>query len=94
MSNCLKIIKSECMLIMHFSAVGMCFDFLLKTITPNLLQFYFYSLKQWWFSSVNQDNMDIESGVIGPMTYSYIKIYIKIICWYATYRLIIIFSSI
>ncbi len=49
--------------------VGTCFDFFLKKITPNLLKFYFYSLKQWWFSSVNQDNMAIESCVIGHVTY-------------------------
>ncbi len=57
-----------------------------KKITPNLLKFYFYSLKQGWFSSVNQDNMTIESCVIGHMTYCYIKIYSKIGCRYATYR--------
>ncbi len=65
----------------------MCFDFfLLKTIKPNLLTFLFYSLKQWRFSSVNQDNMAIESCVIGHMTYSYNKIYIKTSWQYATYK--------
>ncbi len=71
--------------------MGTCFDFFLKTITPNLLKFYFYSHKQgWykqgWFSSVNHNNMAIESCVIGHMTYCHIKIYSKISCWYATYN--------
>ncbi len=61
------------------------FWFILKTITPNLLKFYFYSLKQGWFSSINQDQMAIESCVIDNMTYCYIKIYSKIGCRYATY---------
>ncbi len=63
-----------------------CFDFFLKTITPNLLKFYFYSLKQGRFSLVNQDNMAIESCVIGHIIYCYIKIYNKISCWYVTYE--------
>ncbi len=92
MLHCLKITKSEHMLIMYFSAfcriakecrVGMCSDSILKT-TPNLLKFYFYYLDQGWLSLVNQDNMTIESCVIGHMTYCYIKIYSKISWWFVT----------
>ncbi len=60
------------------------FRFFFQNDNTKPIKFYFYSLKQESFSSVNYDNMAIQSSVISHMTYGYINIHSKISYWNVT----------